>query len=235
MKNRFLIGQRLAGRHLFLREMAGDMKGESVLDLACGFGWLEEHALAGGCERVVGVEKAPELVRKVSLALPAAEILQLDATSGLAHLGKFDTVCAFDFIEHLPRGTEVAFLSEVAGLLRPEGRLLLSVPYRSALSNILDPAYFFGHRHYSLPGIRSLLAAAGLEVERAAFAGGAWEQLGMIWLYVWKWVFHREMAFADFVESKRRAEYERWGQRPGRVRNFATMFIEAARSESPGG
>lgn len=234
MKDRFLIGQRLAGRHLFLREMAGDMKGETVLDIACGFGWLEEHALAGGCERVVGVEKAPELVRKVSQALPASEIIQLDATSGLAHLGKFDTVCAFDFLEHLPRGTEVAFLSEVAGMLREQGRLLLSVPYRSVLSNILDPAFFFGHRHYGLPGLRSLLMTAGLEVRRSAFAGGAWEQLGMIWLYIWKWVFHREMAFEAFIESRRRSEYERWGPRPGRFHNFATMFIEAERVESPG-
>jgi SAM-dependent methyltransferase len=235
MRDRILIGQRLGGRHLFLREMAGDLKGESVLDIACGFGWFEEHALERGCERVVGIERAPELVREVSLALPAAEILELDATSGLSHLGKFDAVCAFDFLEHLPRGTEGAFLAEVAGLLQPQGRLLLSVPYRSALSNILDPAYLFGHRHYDLPGMRSLLAAAGLEVRRAAFAGGAWEQLGMIWLYLWKWVLRREMAFADFVEGKRRAEYERWSPGPGRLRNFATMFIEAALADGPGG
>ncbi len=214
---------------MFLCSMAGLTPGQSVLNIACGAGWFEEYALGQGCARVVGVENSQALVEKVGGELPSAEILLLDATAGLAGLGKFDNVCAFDFLEHLPKGGEVEFLRKAAGMLEPGGRLLLSVPYRNLLSCALDPAFYFGHRHYDLAQIQRLMATAGLEVTRAAFAGGLWEQFSMIWLYIFKWVFRREMLFAESLEARRRDEYERWSTCPG-LRAFSTMFVEARTS-----
>ena len=226
MKDRDLIGQRVTGRWLFLCSMADDLKGEAVLDIACGAGWFEEHALSAGCERMVGVERSSSLAEEVSRRLPDAEILALDATAGLTGLGRFDTACAFDFIEHLPRGGEVVFLRELHDLLEPGGRVLISVPYRSVLSCALDPAFYFGHRHYNISQMERILLEAGFTADRAAFAGGFWEQLSMVWLYLFKWLFRREMPFAEYLEKKRRREYERWSTRPG-LRSFSTMFIEA--------
>ncbi len=226
MEDRILIGQRTTGRWLFLCSMAGLEPGQTVLDIACGAGWFERYALERGCARVVAVELSDALADLVRREVPAAEVIQMDATGGLRELGKFDRVCAFDFLEHLPRGGEVGFLHEAAAALEPGGDLLLSVPYRSVLSCALDPAFYLGHRHYDLARLERLLSDAGLEVTRAAFAGGLWEQLSLIWLYVFKWVFRREMPLADFLEGRRRAEYERWSSRPG-LGAFSTMFVEA--------
>jgi SAM-dependent methyltransferase len=226
MKDRDLIGQRVTGRWTFLCSMAGDLEGEAVLDVACGAGWFEEYALSAGCPRVVGIERSAALAEAVSLRLPDAEIQVIDATGDLTSLGKFDTACAFDFVEHLPRGGEVRFLQGLHDLLQPGGRLLISVPYRSVLSCALDPAFFFGHRHYNLPQVERILSKSGFKVDKAVFAGGLWEQVSMIWLYLFKWLFRREMPFADFLEERRRREYESWGIRPG-PGSFVTMFIEA--------
>jgi SAM-dependent methyltransferase len=216
---------------LFLCSMAALEAGQSVLDVACGAGWFEKHAVERGCSRVVGIERSDALADKVRREVPGAEVVLMDATEGLSGLGRFSKVCAFDFLEHLPRCGEVPFLREAAAALEPGGSLLLSVPYRSLLSCVLDPAFYFGHRHYDLPGLEMLLSAAGLRVKRAAYAGGLWEQLSLIWLYVFKWVFRREMPFADFLEGRRREEYEHWSERPG-WRAFSTMFVEAGARQS---
>lgn len=228
MDDRALIGQRLTGRHLLSRRMAGRLEGEKVLDIGCGAGWFLEHAIESGCARAVGIERSPALVRLLAEKLPAAEVFELDATRELLSLEKFDTVCAFDFLEHLPAGSEPEFLRHAAQVLERGGRLLLSVPYRGLLSCALDPAFYFGHRHYRFEDVARMLKRAGFTIEETVYAGGIWEQVSVIWLYLFKWVFRREMAFAGLLESKREAEYSRPRARPGRVGAFATMFIRAA-------
>jgi SAM-dependent methyltransferase len=206
--------------------MAGDLRRKAILDIACSFGWFEDYAVGKGCLRIVGIEIDPALADYSTRAVPEAQILVRDAARDLSDLGNFDVVSAFDFIEHLPRGGEVEFLRQAAGLVTSSGRVLISVPHRSVVSNALDPAFYFGHRHYSLPAMEGLLEAAGLAVRRTAFAGGLWEQLSLVWLYIFKWVFRSDMPFAEFLEGKRRAEYERWSACPG-PHAFSTMFIEA--------
>lgn len=227
MDERVLLGQRLTGRHLLSRRMAGRLEGRSVLDVGCGAGWFLAHAVDSGCSRAVGIERSAALAGMLRRRLPAAEVFELDATRELAGLGRFDVVCAFDFMEHLPRGTEPGFLEQAAGVLEPGGRLLVSVPYRGPLSCGLDPAFLLGHRHYSPGQVRTLLEGAGFTVEEALFAGGIWEQLSVIWLYLFKWVFRSEMPFADWLERRRRAEYSRPARRPRPLRSSVTMFVAA--------
>jgi len=226
LKHRSTIGQRLTGRHRFLCEMAGDLEGEEILDLGCGFGWFEKYAVDRRCRRIVGVESNPRLVELCRKDVPEAEFLLMDAADVTPDSGTFGVLCAFDFLEHLPRGQEVALLRRVLDLLSPQGRLLLSVPYLSLLSAALDPAFYFGHRHYSAVRIDELLRSAGFRVRRTYFAGGVWEQVSMIWLYIFKWVFRREMPYQDFFERKRTSEYEGYRPQPS-IGACVTMFVEA--------
>ncbi len=228
MIDRARIGQRFTGRHQFICEASGDLRGEVILDIGCGFGWFEECAVKAGCERIVGLEVAPYLVERVSAAVPEAQILLRDARGELSDLGRFTVVCVFDFVEHLGRGEDVVFLRKLADLLEPGGRLLISVPHRSLVSNSLDPAWYVFHRHFSVEAIEELLHRAGLRVRRTAFGGGVWEQVSMIWLYIFKWVFRREMPFADFFEERRFREYENFRSRPA-LNATVTMFVEAVR------
>jgi SAM-dependent methyltransferase len=226
LEDRSRIGQRFTGRHAFLCKVSGDLTGEVMLDVGCGFGWFEEWAIEHGCASIVGLDLDPYLVERATAAAPEAEILLRDVKEPLSDLGLFSVVSAFDFVEHLAPGEQVKVLQDLKGVLEPDGRLLLSVPYKSVLSNALDPAWYFRHRHFSVQEMESLLDRAGFRSTRMAFGGGMWEQISLTWLYIFKWVFAREMPFADFLEKKRFHEYSDFKTSPGRGA-FATMFVEA--------
>jgi SAM-dependent methyltransferase len=210
--------------------MSGKLEGESILDLGCGFGWFEEYAIRNGCRKIIGVDIDEKLIERAKRDAPAAEFLVQDATEILRDTGEFSVISMFDFIEHLPLRDVVDILGRIRQLLEPGGRLLLSVPNRSLLSNTLDPAFYFGHHHYGVQDLKEILDDAGFRISRAVYAGGLWEQLSMIWLYVFKWVFRREMPFADFLERKRFTEYEAYQQEPGR-KAYVTLFVEAVKKE----
>ena len=79
----------------------------------------------------------------------------------------FDVVSAFDVIEHCE--PEATVVSELVRVLRPGGRLLVSVPaYEWAWSDF-DEAN--GHyRRYTRGRLRAALESEGLQVERATYA-----------------------------------------------------------------
>jgi SAM-dependent methyltransferase len=85
--------------------------------------------------------------------------------------GPFDLVLLLDVVEHLP--DDRAFLREIAGDVRPGGRVIASVPAWMALYSSHDRA--LGHfRRYRPAELRALLEASGLVVERA---GGLFHSL----------------------------------------------------------
>ncbi len=231
MVDRSRIGQRFTGRHKFICEVSGDLTDEVILDVGCGFGWFEQWAMEIGCARIVGLDFDQHLVERTTAAAPGALIFLRDAKEPLSDLGRFTVISAFDFVEHLASGEDVQFLRSLKNLLEPGGRLLLSVPYRSVLSNGLDPAWYFRHRHFSVEDMESMLNRAGFRSTRMAFGGGVWEQVSLIWLYIFKWVFKREMLFADFLEQERFREYANFKAHPGHGA-FVTMFVEAVQKES---
>jgi SAM-dependent methyltransferase len=79
----------------------------------------------------------------------------------------FDVVCAFDVVEHC--ASEETALGEIARVLRPGGRLLMSVPaYQWAWSDF-DEANGH-HRRYTRTRAVAAVERAGLRVERATYA-----------------------------------------------------------------
>ncbi len=84
--------------------------------------------------------------------------------------GCFDVVAAFDVIEHCePESVAVA---ELARVLAPGGRLLVSVPaYQWAWSD--HDVRAGHHRRYTRPRIASALEVGGLRVERSTYAFAA--------------------------------------------------------------
>lgn len=233
MRDRRAIGQREGGRHRFLCGMAGNLKDKAILDLGCGFGWFEKHATNMNCARILGVDTDGVSLERAKQEAPSAEFARKDVTLAVDELSelqeRFDIVTMFDFYEHLPLDKAGVLLTAIPGLLEPGGnsRLLISVPYRGLVATALDPAFYFGHRHYRSRDMETKLDEAGFAVENVVYAGGLWEQLSMIWLYVFKWLFAREMPFASFLEMQRAKEYEDSRQEPGRVKACATMFLEA--------
>ena len=112
----------------------------------------------------------------VDLSAPVVE--RLGALGGFVVLGeitalpfgaqRFDLVVACDVIEHVEddRGA----CRELRRVLKPGGRLLMSVPLHAARWTEFDE--LVGHaRRYDVPALRALLADHGLTVEKSAAFG----------------------------------------------------------------
>lgn len=84
--------------------------------------------------------------------------------------GAFDVVAAFDVVEHCE--DEALAVSELARVLAPAGRMLLSVPaYQWAWSD--HDVRAGHHRRYTRGRLNRLVEDAGLTVARSTYAFGA--------------------------------------------------------------
>lgn len=84
--------------------------------------------------------------------------------NGLPDFGApFDMVCAFDVVEHVDddRGAVAA----LAGLLKPDGKLVITVPAYAWMWSAHDAAHHH-KRRYAGPQVRQLVEATGLKVRR---------------------------------------------------------------------
>ena len=117
-------------------------------------GWLRSH---GGLHVTMDIDPrglAAGGVCGSALALPFAD-------------ESFDVVGAFDVLEHCDPESQA--LGEMARVLAPGGRLLLSVPaYQWAWSDFDDANGH--HRRYTLKRAERAIGAAGLQVVRSTYA-----------------------------------------------------------------
>ncbi len=77
-----------------------------------------------------------------------------------------DLVTAFDTIEHIPE--EAAALSECYRVLKPGGRIIISVPAYQCLYSHQDRVVHH-QRRYTLQGLSKKLRAAGFGIERTSY------------------------------------------------------------------
>ena len=153
--------------------------GERLLDLGCGFGRHSYEALKRGAEVVACDLARPEVegVRNLARLLIAdgevdpstmAAAVQGDATVLPFDDASFHKVIASEVLEHVP-DDEAAF-AELARVLRPGGRLAVTIPAWLAetvcwrlSSDYHAPAVPGGHvRIYRRRDVQRKLAAAGL-------------------------------------------------------------------------
>jgi 2-polyprenyl-3-methyl-5-hydroxy-6-metoxy-1,4-benzoquinol methylase len=112
------------------RFAASKIKGESILDMACGSGY-GAHLLATSANdsirsiTAVDIDADSLVYARQRYAHPLIKYLQADATS-FNDGRKFDSIVSLETIEHLPN-TET-FLLHLFQLLNSNGRLICSVP-----------------------------------------------------------------------------------------------------------
>ena len=86
----------------------------------------------------------------------------------------------------------------------------------------MDPAWYFGHRHYKEEQLKRMLGETGFKIEKIEKRGGFFEMISIVLLYIFKWIFRREVPFKKFLEQKRDKEY--FVNKNG----FVTIFVKAA-------
>lgn len=134
--------------HAYAEMLVGT--GNEVLDIGCGEGILAAK-LSGNGNRVTGADILPRAANESALE----QYFSVDLNHGIEPMvqtldGKtFDRVLLLDVIEHLLQPEPL--LAQCRGLLKPDGRLILSVPNIANLTVRLS--LLFGRFDYTERGI----------------------------------------------------------------------------------
>ena len=110
-------------------------RGERVLDLGCGAGRFVAALRDAGAD-AVGVEIAREALERARRNVPGSDLrlLEPDGAIPLGH-GEIDLVWCSEVLEHVPDTTKL--LTEARRVLKPGGRLLVTVPDHGLLRRTL--------------------------------------------------------------------------------------------------
>lgn len=188
------------------------IKNKVILDVGCADGWFCKIAVEMGAKEVCAIEPDPIKIKVVKKVAPKAKIKKGVAGKLEFPKNKFDVVTLFDVIEHVPNNSELDVFKEIGHVIKSKGYLLLSTPFNFWLGTITDPAWYFGHRHYSRKKLEKLLNETGFRIKEFNTRGGPWEAVAMWVLYISKWIFYAKMPFEEWFDAKRRREFKKIGK-----------------------
>ena len=140
----------------------GDVKKKKVLDVGCGDGALTYRIVKKGAE-VIGLDNSEEGIRLAEQIFSEKKIptrfILASAYKIPLESNSIDCVVLSEVIEHVAEPEKI--LSEIQRVLKPEGKVVISTPYR--LSEI--PGQFHVKEYYPSE-LKSLLAKyfSGIEI-----------------------------------------------------------------------
>lgn len=157
-------------RRSAILDFARPNKGEHVLDVGCGDGFLLEGIATSGAT-VAGVEisaaRLEQTARRMKARDTMAELHEADATSLPLPSDSFDLVVCTEVLEHLEHPAQA--VAEALRVLRRGGRAVFSVPHREEIPwqrcvhcGQMTPAS--GHLHsFDSSSLAALLKNVGME------------------------------------------------------------------------
>jgi len=218
MKFETNIERRMSGRHKACLAME-NFEDKKILDIGCSYGWFEKF-IGKKAKEIIGIDLYE---KDLKIAEKEVNLKNIKFEKGSAlDLKKFkenyfDIVAMFDVIEHIPKYTEELALKEIKRILKKNGKLLISTPANN-FSNFFDPAWYFGHRHYSKEKIKYIFENSGFSIDKIEIKGGFWELFSMILFYPFKWFFDMEIPWKNWFDKKRDGEYLK------NKESFVTLF-----------
>lgn len=194
-------------------------KGKIVVDVGSSVGWVERAMLKMEVKEITGIEPAKEVLEFAKKNIKGVNFILGDALNIPVKDKYADLVFLFDVLEHVPPGTEKKALIEIRRILKKNGLLLLSTPHDNFFIKTLDPAWYFGHRHYSVEKVRELVEKSGFKVGTLYLRGNILSSLYAIWFYLMKYLTGNTQPESKFFEK-----WEEIGYRDGRI---GTIFLVA--------
>lgn len=122
-----------AGRHLFdttpiLQEFADPLpSGACVLDVGCGAGEPVARYFVARGDAVTGIDVSERMLALARRQVPTATFQRMDLRALEFPPDTFDGIAAVYVIFHLPRVEHAALFASFAQVLKPGGRLLLTL------------------------------------------------------------------------------------------------------------
>lgn len=143
------------------RRLIGDVRGKSVLDLACGNGFYTRIFKEQGASRVLGVDLSAELIaiaREHEAAQPLGMEYRVGDGSALGKLGDFDIVTTAFLLNYAPTREALLAMSEsIAGNLRGDRFVAINL-------NVAEGGKFYGDESYfQRYGVRYQLTKGSLD------------------------------------------------------------------------
>lgn len=177
------------------------IKGKIILDIGSSFGWLEKELIKLKPKKIIGVEmdaRAVEFskknVKEANFVIGSALKIHVDQNFA-------DIVILFDVLEHVPKGSEREVFKEISRVLKKDGVLLFSTPNSNFFSNIFDIAWYFGHRHYSVEYIVTMLKSFGFRVISQETKGSVLSSIYLTWFYIMKRLTGKPQPRNSFFEK----------------------------------
>jgi len=145
-----------------LKKYASNMT--SFLEVGCGTGYvLSQVASAFPQASLLGSEMFLTGLKFASSRLPGVEFVQMDARH-IPYIDEFETIGAFDVIEHVEADTDV--LQQMYRALKPGGIMLLTVPQHQWLWSQVDE-HSCHVRRYNATDLHRKVEEAGFFVVRS--------------------------------------------------------------------
>ncbi|MEO5332527.1 MAG: class I SAM-dependent methyltransferase [Magnetococcus sp. YQC-5] len=195
---RYSVHTRLREYHL--AQLMPVATGGRMLEVGCGIGYLLNHLGQGWDRYGIDMDHA-----SLQTAGTHAKVIRGDA----AHLpyqdATFDLVLCSEVLEHLPDGEDQRCLAEMKRVLKPAGRLLITVPSLEGvrayapLRNLGHDQPGNGEYHYRIgygrETLHSMIASTkGLQILEWRYAMFLFSELVMDLL---KWVYFRKHTLKD--------------------------------------
>ncbi|MBU2090897.1 MAG: class I SAM-dependent methyltransferase [Alphaproteobacteria bacterium] len=159
------------------------LRGKVVADIGCGAGSFLDH-IAGIAGRIIAVEPTP--LYHDSLSGRGYTVYPYAADAAKAEPASADAAVTFQVIEHVP--DPVAFLKDIAALLKPGAPLLIATPNRAdILMSLLPeefPSFYYRRVHrwyFDATSLRRAVERAGFQVQEERFLHG----FGMANMLAW--------------------------------------------------
>lgn len=163
-----------------------NIKDKIIIDIGSSFGWLEKIIATKSAKKIIGIEPSASALAFAKKHVEGVEFLYGDAGNITVKDNYADIVLLFDVLEHVPPGSEPEVFTQIYRILKPNGVLLLSTPHSNLLINLLDPAWYFGHRHYRVSTLQHLARIAHFNIISLNIKGGILSSIYLIIIYILK-------------------------------------------------
>jgi cyclopropane fatty-acyl-phospholipid synthase-like methyltransferase len=196
-------------------------KGSKLLDIGCWSGALEMLFQKLDCH-VTGIDIEAEPLKYAKKRFPKFRFVQSSIVEKQPFKkNEFDIIMYFMVIEHVPAGTELTSLQNINKVLKKNGQLFMNTMHSTIISNLIDPAYFMGHRHYSQKHLEVLLNLAGFQIKEVRYNAGWYTTLHIVILYFCKHILRRKEPRNKFMDNLMWKDYQN--------RGFAEIDIRAVK------